>query len=180
VGALGVRHEEPEVRIEAIFHRPLERAILAALTAAHPYEEAAFDVYPLANAHNGIGSGLMGEWDEGLDEGEFLGRLREVFGLKVVRHTAYTGRRIRRVALCGGSGAFLLRRALAESADAYVTGDVKYHEFFEADGRLLFADIGHYASEQFTMARIKRRLGEIFPTFAVHLTETVTDPIHYS
>jgi putative NIF3 family GTP cyclohydrolase 1 type 2 len=84
------------------------------------------------------------------------------------------------VALCGGSGAFLLGKAVAAKADAYITGDVKYHQFFDVDNRLLLADIGHYGSEQFTMHLIQRRLSELFPTFAVRLTENVTDPIYHS
>ncbi|MCB9169746.1 MAG: Nif3-like dinuclear metal center hexameric protein [Flavobacteriales bacterium] len=180
VGTKGERHAEAEVRVEVIYHRPMERAIVKAMKAAHPYEEVAYDLYPLNNAHPEVGSGLIGKWDEPMGEREFLARLKEVFRLQVVRHSGLTGRPIERVAVCGGSGAFLLKRVLRAGVDAYVTGDVKYHEYFDVDGRLLLADIGHYGSEQFTTARIKRHLGEIFPTFAVHLTETVTDPIHYS
>ena len=87
---------------------------------------------------------------------------------------------MQRVALCGGAGAFLIGHALAAGAEAFITADLKYHDYFQADGRVLLADVGHYGSEQFTMRLIQRRLGEVFPTFAVRLTETVTDPIHYS
>jgi putative NIF3 family GTP cyclohydrolase 1 type 2 len=179
VGQRGQRHHEAEVRVETIFHAPREAAILRAMVAAHPYEEVAYDLYALANTHQGIGSGLVGEWEEPLEEAAFLARLKEVFGLQVVRHTRLLGRPIRRVALCGGSGAFLIGKAIASGADAFITGDVKYHQFFDADGRLLLADIGHYGSEQYTMHLLQRRLGEHFPTFAVRSTETVTDPIHH-
>jgi dinuclear metal center YbgI/SA1388 family protein len=179
VGQRGQRHHEAEVRVETIFHAPHEAAILRAMVAAHPYEEVAYDLYALANTHQGIGSGLVGEWEEPLEEAAFLARLKEVFGLQVVRHTRLLGRPIRRVALCGGSGAFLIGKAIASGADAFITGDVKYHQFFDADGRLLLADIGHYGSEQYTMHLLQRRLGEHFPTFAVRSTETVTDPIHH-
>lgn len=179
VGERGVLHQEAEVRVEMIYSLFRERAILAAMRSAHPYEEIAYDSYPLTNGHPGIGSGLVGEWAEALDEQSFLERLKAVFGLQVVRHTRLLGRPIRRVALCGGSGAFLLGKAVASGADAFITGDVKYHEFFDVDGRLLLADIGHYGSEQFTMRLIQRRLGELFPTFAVRLTEIVTDPIYH-
>jgi hypothetical protein len=179
VGDPGERHHEAEERVELIYHAPREAAILAALHQAHPYEEVAYDLYALLNAHQQVGSGLVGEWVEALDEQVFLAKLKEVFGLQALRHTRLLGRPIRRVALCGGSGAFLLPKALSSGADAYITGDVKYHEFFDVDGRLLLADIGHYGSEQYTMHLIQRRLGELFPTFAVRLTETVTDPIHH-
>lgn len=178
-GEQGVRSSEAEFRLEFIYHAPREQAIISAMLAAHPYEEVAYDLYPITNPHPGIGSGLIGEWDSPIPEAEFLAKLKQTFGLQVIRHTKTLGKPIRRVALCGGSGAFLIRSAIAAGADAYLTGDVKYHEFFDADGRLLLADIGHYGSEQFTMHLIQRRLGEHFPTFAVRLTETVTDPIHH-
>jgi len=106
-------------------------------------------------------------------------QLKQAFGLKVIRHTKLLGKPVQKVALCGGSGAFLIGKAKAAGVDAYLTGDVKYHEFFDADSKLLLADIGHYGSEQFTMNLIQRRLGELFPTFAVRLTENVTDPIYH-
>lgn len=179
IGEQGRRQQEPEVRIEVLFHQPRQQAILAAMKAAHPYEEVAYDLCPLLNDHPFVGSGLLGEWEEGLPEKDFLARLKQVFGLHSLRHTALLGKPVRQVALCGGSGAFLLEKAVASGADAYVTGDVKYHQFFDADKRLLLADIGHYGSEQYTMGLIQRRLGEVFPTFAVRLTETVTDPIYH-
>jgi len=179
VGQRGVRHTEPEVRIEVIYHVPQERAILATMIEAHPYEEVAYDLIPLASSHPDIGSGLLGELDKPLNESDFLALVKAAFGLKVVRHTALLGKPIQHVALCGGSGAFLINKAKMACADAYLTGDVKYHEFFDADGKLLLADIGHYGSEQFTMDLIQRRLGEVFPTFAVRLTEIVTDPIYH-
>ncbi len=180
VGQAGSRHNETEERLELIYHATREATILAALDQAHPYEEVAYDLYALLNAHQQVGSGLVGEWEEALDEQTFLAELKSVFGIQVLRHSKLLGRPIRKVALCGGSGAFLLGKAVAAKADAYITGDVKYHEFFDVDDRLLLADIGHYPSEQFTMHLIQRRLGELFPTFAVRLTELVTDPIHHS
>ncbi len=179
VGKAGVRHAEAEERVEVVFRAPKQEAILGAMRGAHPYEEVAYDIYQLVNEDPAVGSGLLGEWDKPLGETAFLALLRSVFNLKAIRHTALLERPIRRVALCGGSGAFLLPRAKALGADAFVTGDLKYHQFFDAEGRLLLADIGHYGSEQFTMHLIQRRLGEVFPTFAVRLTEIVTDPIYH-
>lgn len=178
-GAQGVRHLEEEVRLEVLVPAPLEHAVLAAMRAVHPYEEPAWDLYALANRHPGIGSGLLGEWDQGLAEREFLERLKAVFGTAVVRHTALRGKPVRRVALCGGSGAFLIGKAMASGADAFVTGDVKYHEFFLPEGRLLLVDIGHGPSERFTPRCIQRHLAGILPTFATRLSETSTDPIHF-
>lgn len=180
VGKPGQRHTEPETRIEVIYHAPLERGILAAMRAAHPYEEVAYDVIPLANGHPGVGAGAIGMLPEPMDEAAFLARVKGAFGAPVVRHTPLRNRPVQRVAVCGGSGAFLIGRAVAAGADAYVTADVKYHQFFEPEGRLLLADIGHFESEQYTMHLIQRRLGEVLPTFATRLTGTVTNPIHCS
>lgn len=179
VGQRGQRHQEAEVRVEMIYRVPVERVLLDAMRAAHPYEEVAYDLVPLANADRGTGSGLLGVWDQAIPEGELLARLKAVFGLKSVRHTRLLGKPVRRVALCGGSGAFLLDKAKALKADAFITGDLKYHQYFDADGDLLLADIGHFGSEQFTMHLVQRRLGEVFSTFAVRLTEIVTDPIYH-
>jgi dinuclear metal center YbgI/SA1388 family protein len=179
VGQKGIRHAERETRVEVIVPVAAERAVITAMTAAHPYEEVAYDLVPLANAHPGIGSGMIGELDKPLEESQFLVQVKLTFGLMAIRHTKLLGRPIRKVALCGGSGAFLIAKAKAAGADAYLTGDIKYHEFFDADSKVLLADIGHYGSEQFTMNLIQRRLGELFPTFAVRLTENVTDPIYH-
>lgn len=178
-GEHGLRHTEPEMRVEVIVPVTEERAVVAAMIAAHPYEEVAYDLVPLSNVHPEVGSGVVGELGNALEESEFLALVKGAFGLKVIRHTRLLKKPVRTVALCGGSGAFLIGKAKAAGADAYLTGDLKYHEFFDADGRLLLADIGHYGSEQFTMNLIQRRLGELFPTFAVRLTENVTDPIYH-
>lgn len=178
VGRKGERHTEPETRIETIFHAPLERAIVTAMIKAHPYEEVAYDIYPLANNFKGVGSGAIGKLPAPMEEAAFLARVKEAFGAPVVKHTALLGKPVERVAVCGGSGAFLIGRARAAGADAYVTADIKYHEFFGAEGQLLVADVGHYESEQFTMHLIQRHLRDKLPTFAAHLTENVTNPVH--
>lgn len=180
VGRVGERHVEPETRVEVIYPVTAEGRVVKALLAAHPYEEVAYDLVPLANGHPGVGSGAVGTLAQPLTEGAFLARVKEVFGAPVVRHTGLTGREIRRVAVCGGSGAFLIGKALAAGVDAYLTADVKYHEFFQPEGRLLLADIGHFESEQFTMDLIGRKLGEILPTFATRFTGIITNPIHCS
>ncbi|HRT52995.1 MAG: Nif3-like dinuclear metal center hexameric protein [Bacteroidetes bacterium] len=178
VGTKGERHTGPETRIETVFHAPLERTVLAAMLRAHPYEEVAYDIYPLANTHPGVGSGAIGRLSEPMDEEAFLDRVKEAFGVPALKHTALRGRPVEQVAVCGGSGAFLIGRARAAGADVFVTADVKYHEFFGAEGQLVVADIGHYESEQFTMHLLQRQLRDKLPTFAAHLTETVSNPVH--
>jgi dinuclear metal center YbgI/SA1388 family protein len=179
VGKRGVRHSEPEIKIEVIAPVHATATVLAAMKAVHPYEEVAYDIQPLANLHPGLGSGVLGEWERPMEEGAFLDRLKTVFGSPAVRHSRLRGKPVRTVALCGGSGAFLIRKAMAAGADAYVTGDVKYHEFFLPDGRMLLADIGHYESERFTPELVKNHLGRILPTFATRLSKTGTNPIHF-
>ncbi|MBK8499577.1 MAG: Nif3-like dinuclear metal center hexameric protein [Flavobacteriales bacterium] len=179
VGQRGNRHNEQEVRVEVVLRPHLADVVIDAVKQVHPYEEVAFDLYPLTNQLPGVGAGLLGEWEQAMPEAEFLALLKSTFNLSQVRHTRLLGRPVRRVALCGGSGAFLLSKAVAAGADAFITGDLKYHQFFDADGRLLLADIGHFGSEQFTPRLIQRWLGEHFSTFAVRLAETATDPIYH-
>lgn len=179
VGEVGQRHSEQEAKIEIVFPFYLEDQVVRALVANHPYEEVAYDIFTMENAHLGIGAGLLGELPEPLAPEAFLRLLKEAFGLTVVRHTAGNGAPIRRVALCGGAGAFLIRTALAAGADAYVTADVKYHEFFDAEDRMLLADIGHWESEQFTVEGLRAHLAGKFPTFAVLKSSVPTNPLRY-
>ncbi len=179
VGQLNQRHSEPEVRLELVFPAHLQSDMISALRAAHPYEEVAFDLVSLANPHPAIGSGVIGELPEALPEIEFLKKIKSVFGTPVIRHTAFTGRVVKRVAACGGAGSFLISKALAKGADAYLTADMKYHEFFDANGQILMADLGHYESEQFTIGLLEEVLAKKFPTFAVLKTEVETNPVRY-
>jgi dinuclear metal center YbgI/SA1388 family protein len=126
-----------------------------------------------------VGSGLVGELPETMGEEAFLARLKTVFGLPIVRHTPLTGRPVKTCALCGGAGSSLIPNALASGANFYVTSDVKYHEFFDADGRMVIADIGHYESEQFTIDLLFEVLREKFPSFAVLKSGLITNPVHY-
>jgi len=179
VGEAGKRHLENEYRIEAVFPSHLQENLIRALRSAHPYEEVAFDVVELSNPHPGIGSGIVGDLPEPLSGPAFLEKLKQVFGLPMIRHTAIPDKAVNRLALCGGAGSFLISKALAAGADAYITGDLKYHEFFDADGRLLLCDIGHYESEQFTIDLLREELAQKFPTFAVLKTGVRTNPVHY-
>jgi dinuclear metal center YbgI/SA1388 family protein len=179
LGAPGNLQQVDEIKIEAVFSPWLEVAIVTNMKKAHPYEEPAFDILTLDNPQPGIGSGLLGYLPDALEESIFLKRLQAVFGTPVIKHTALTGRQIRKVALCGGAGSFLTGRAIAAGADCYVTADIKYHEFFDANGCLLLADIGHFESEQFTISLLRDILQEKFPTFAALKTAVNTNPVHY-
>jgi dinuclear metal center YbgI/SA1388 family protein len=179
LGTPGIRHRENEFKVEVIL--PVERTstIIRALREAHPYEEVAYDLIPLANEHQGIGSGLTGSLPQPLVERDFLQLVQQLFGCGVIRHSRFTGKKISKVALCGGAGSFLITSALSAGADAFITADLKYHEFFEPDGKLLLCDIGHYESEQFTISLLDELLRQKFPTFAILKTEFNTNPIHY-
>jgi len=179
VGQPGLRHEEQETRVEAIMPACLSGRVVQAMIRAHPYEEVAYDVINLANANTGVGSGLIGELPEGVAEMAFLARVREAFRVPVIRHTPLTGRPVGKVALCGGAGSFLISKALAAGADFYITADIKYHEFFDANDRLVVADIGHFESEQFTIDLLFEILQEKFPNFAVLKSEIITNPVNY-
>ena len=179
VGKKGQMHTEPELRVETIFPKEREGRILGALIESHPYEEVAYDIYPLDNVYDRAGMGMVGELEKSLSETDFLGLLKERFGVRMIRHTRFSGKKVKKVALCGGSGSFLLPKAIASGAGAFLTGDVKYHTFFDADGKILMADIGHFESEQFTTEIFYDLLIKKFPKFAVHLTQVHTNPVNY-
>lgn len=178
-GEVGRRHQAEEKRLELVYARPLEGAVIAALRRTHPYEEPAFDIVPIDNEYDKVGSGMIGTLPEAISEASFLEGLKTVFQVPVVRHSPLTGKVIGRVAVCGGAGSFLISKALAEGADAYVTADLKYHEFFDANGRLLLADPGHFETEQFTIDLLYDILAGKFPTFAVFKTGLRTNPVNY-
>ena len=179
VGSPGERHTEEEIKMEIIYPAFLENKIVEAMKAAHPYEEVAYDCVSLSNQHSGTGSGLIGELKDETDETEFLKRVSQIFKTPVIRHTELMRKRIKKVAVCGGAGSFLVGAAITAGADIYITADMKYHEFFDANGRMVIADIGHYESEQFTIDLLKEVLEQKFPTFAVLKTGVVTNPIRY-
>lgn len=179
VGNINELHSEKEIKLEVVFPSWLMSSVIKALINSHPYEEVAYDVVPLQNNFGQTGSGMMGELNKPMPEKDFLSLLKKAFGLQVIRHTPLREKPVKKIALCGGAGSFLINRAVAAGADFYVTADVKYHEFFDANGRLVIADIGHYESEQFTIDLLFDRLAEKFPTFALLKTKLVTNPVHY-
>lgn len=179
VGEIGEQHREKETKIEIVYPFYLEDQVVKALVDNHPYEEVAYDIFTMDNVHFGIGAGIIGELEEPKDEKDFLKFIRERFKTEGIRHTALLGKPIKKVAVCGGAGSFLIRNAIQKGADIYITADVKYHEFFDAEGKLVIADIGHYESEQFTIDLLHDLLAEKFPTFAVLKTKVNTNPVKY-
>lgn len=179
VGKVNERHLEKETKLELIFPAYAENAILAALKHTHPYEEVAYDIFQLQNKHAYIGSGMVGELEKECHEMEFLKQLKQSFEAGGIRYTALLGKAIKTVAVCGGSGSFLLKDALAAKADIFITSDYKYHQFFDAEKRIIIADIGHYESEQFTKELLYDIIRKKFSTFALRLTKINSNPINY-
>ncbi len=178
-GEAGVFHQEAETRLEIIVHAELSSRVISSMLAAHPYEEVAYDIYPLENKDPRRGMGVIGRLEDPMEEEVFLGFLKDRFSASVIRHTSLRGKAVKKVAVCGGAGSFLLGKAKAAGADVFVTGDMKYHQFFEAEGQLVVMDIGHFESEQFTRELFYDLLMKKFPKFAVRLSETEKNPIKY-
>lgn len=179
VGNIGERHFENEERIELIFPSFREKLIIKNLIESHPYEEVAYYISPLDNVVNDFGSGMLGELSEAMEEAKFLAMVKTNLKAVVLKHSPLTGRKIRKVAICGGAGFFLLNKAKSSGADAYITADIKFHEFFDAEGDLLLVDAGHYETEQFTVDLLADHLRKYFPNFAVQKTEQQTNPVQY-
>lgn len=179
VGKPNELHAEEEVRVEAIVASHLIHGVVQSVIEAHDYEKPAYDIIPLENTSAGVGAGLLGELSEEMTYPDFLGKLKTDMQLEVIRHTAGGKNRVKNVAVCGGSGSFLLGKAMAKNADVFVTGDFKYHEFFDGEGRTHICDIGHYESEQFTIELLGQIINKKFTNFAVLFTECRTNPINY-
>lgn len=179
VGKKGELHQEKEVRVEVILPAYLASAVVNALLKSHPYEEVAYDIYSLENHFKMAGSGMIGDLEKEMEPKEFLSMVKENMVTRMIRHTDLPASKIKRVAVCGGSGRFLLERAKAAGADVLVTSDFKYHDFFDADGKILVLDIGHFESEQFTMSLLSDWITKKFNTFAVRITEINTNPVNY-
>ena len=179
VGNKNELHSELETRIEVILPTYSKYKAINALIQAHPYEEPAYDIYALQNDWAQAGAGVVGELPEAEDEKAFLLRIKEIFKAKTIRHTALLGKPIKRVALCGGAGSSLLSDAIAAKADIYISGDFKYHDFFNAENKILVADIGHFESEQYTKEIFYEIITKKIPTFAVQISDINTNPINY-
>ncbi len=178
-GSPGALHTEPEIRVETIVPRALLQQVIKAMLQTHPYEEPAYDIYPLDNTFSQAGSGAVGNLPSPLAVDDFLQLLHKTFSVPAIRYSQTSSKSVRRVALCGGSGAFLLPEAKAVEAQAFVSADFKYHDFFDADNRMLIADVGHFESERCALDIFYNCLTKKFPTFAVHFTKNNTNPVMY-
>lgn len=178
-GEIGELHVENEVRIETILPAFKKGAVTRALLSVHPYEEPAFDFCPLSNRWEQAGSGVVGELPCDEDELGFLSRIKELFDVGCVKHSQLTGKPIHEVAICGGSGAFLIKDAIKYGADVFITGEAKYNDFYDVEDKILLAVIGHYESEICTKDIFYNIISKKFPTFAVHLSKVNSNPVKY-
>ena len=190
-GKIGELHVEKETRIETILPAYRKAEAIKALLAAHPYEEPAFDLYPLQNSWQQAGAGVIGELEAPETELEFLKRIKKTFEVGCLKHNKLTGREIQTVALCGGgggvfflfgsygAGAFLMPLAIRNHADVFITGEIKYHDYFGHDTDILLAEIGHYESEQYTKEIFYTIIRDLFPAVEVQPSKVNTNPIKY-
>ncbi|MDR1813382.1 MAG: Nif3-like dinuclear metal center hexameric protein [Tannerella sp.] len=178
-GERGELHTEPETRIETVFPAHLKTAVLRALLLAHPYEEPAYDIYPLDNEWHQAGSGVIGTLPDWEDELIFLQRIKDVLNADCLKHSPLTGRKLRTVAICGGSGAFLIKDAIAAEADIFITGEAKYNDYYDVENKILLAVTGHYESEIITKDIFFHVISKKFPTFAAQNSTLNTNPIKY-
>ena len=168
------------IKLETFFPAPAERSVLAALYASHPSpDEVTYEITTLENADLSVGAGMIGTLAKPMEEQDFLIFLKKTMQTAVVRHTELLGKKVTTVAVCGGSGSSLLPKAMTEKADVFVTADFKYHEFFDADGRIVIADVGHFESEQFTIELLFDIISKKFSTFVVSFTKINTNPVKY-
>ncbi len=178
-GEVGKLQKESEERVEIMFPDYLSSSVMRALKANHPYEEVAYYLHELDNTNENLGSGMIGTLSEPMPIGSFLENVKDRLGLKVLKYTPNAIDMISKVAVCGGSGSFLLGNAKRAGADIFISSDFKYHEFFDAENQIVIADIGHYESERFTVNLIGEFISKKFSTFATHLTGVNTNPIDY-
>ncbi|MFD2099503.1 Nif3-like dinuclear metal center hexameric protein [Flagellimonas iocasae] len=179
IGKIGAVHTEKETQINVIFSFEKEAAILSALFDAHSYEEVAYEISVLQNVNQDIGMGMIGMLKTEMDEVEFLQHVKKKMNASVVRHSELLGKKVKKVAVLGGSGAFAISAAKKAKADIFITADLKYHQFFEAEKQLVLADIGHFETEQFTKDLLVDYLTKKIPNFAVSLSKSKTNPIKY-
>ena len=179
IGEKGKLHTENETFISVIFEKHKEKKVLNALFSAHPYEEVAFDIVALDNLNQEIGIGMIGELSEKVNELDFLNSVKKTMHVQCIRHSKLLNKPVKKVAVLGGSGSFGIGAAIGKKADIYITSDLKYHDFFKADEKIVIADIGHYESEQFTKNLLVDILTKKFPNFAIILSNKNTNPIYY-
>lgn len=178
-GTIGELEQTKEMRVELLYPKHLKGRVIAAMKRAHPYEEVAHEIIAIENALQTVGSGMIGELPQEMPEMDFLKQVKSSMQTACVKYTKLLEKPVKRVAVCGGAGGFLLRNAIGSKADVFITSDYKYHEFFDANGRIVIADIGHFESEQFTAELLSAHLTEKLGNFAVVFSETRTNPVNY-
>lgn len=178
-GYIGTEHTEKEVRLEMILPDFKKTTVIKALLSSHPYEEPAFDIIELQNSWQKAGSGVIGDLPEEMDTIQFLKKLKTLFSLTCLKHSRILKPTVRRIALCGGAGSFLMKDAINSNADVFITGEIKYHDYFGNDENILLAELGHYESEQYTKDIFSDIITKKFPTFATYYTKVETNPINY-
>ena len=178
-GTRNIREDADEQMVSVIFEHFKQHQIITAMKDAHPYEEVAYQIITLENQNQYSGLGRFGDLKTEMDELDFLKLVKEKFDLKIIRHSPLLNKKIKRVGVLGGSGASGIKAALSQNCDVYLTGDVKYHEFFQNEGKMLICDIGHFESEQFVTQQLIEILSEIFPKFAVSKSVENTNPVNY-
>ena len=179
IGEKGKLHREAEMQIQVTFEKHLKSKILKALFANHPYEEVAYEIIQLENEHQNIGMGMIGELENAMDENEFLSFLKTQMNTECIKHSKLLGKKIKKVAVLGGSGSYAIRNARQQNADAYITADLKYHDYYQAENTLVLCDIGHYESEQYTKTLLYEFFTKKMPNFAIVLSKTNTNPVNY-
>jgi hypothetical protein len=179
IGQIHIREEVLEMKLEYVVSNQLITNVLAAMKQAHSYEEVAYELIALQNKHQDLGAGMVGELPEPIESLRFLKKIKDVFNCGCIKYTALVQPQIKTIALCGGSGSFLLPDAIRAKADLYISADFKYHEFFDAESKLIIADIGHFESEQYTSELLTEIIKENFPNFAIRLTKLNTNPVNY-
>jgi hypothetical protein len=175
----GPREEVQETKIEVIVGIHQRQAVLQALKDNHPYEEVAYELIALTNTATDVGAGMVGDLPEAMSETDALQLIKYKMQAGCIRHTSLLGKPVRKIAVCGGSGSFLLRNAIGAGADMFVTADYKYHQFFDAEQKIIIADIGHYESEQYTSEIFHAILTKKYPNFAILLSNLSTNPVKY-
>lgn len=179
IGVQGKDERVEETRIEVLAPKHLENQILRAMKEHHPYEEVAYYLSELKNVNQEIGAGLIGSLEKETSANEFLAHLKHAMNVDTIKHTSVTSAKVRKIAVCGGSGSFLLPKAIQFGADMFISADFKYHDYFEANGEITIVDIGHYESEVYTKDLLHDELTKTFTKFAFRLSKVDTNPIKY-
>lgn len=179
IGEKGTVHTEDEVQIGVTFEKHLEGRILNALFSSHPYEEVAYEITSLNNDYQNIGMGMIGEFSKPINEIDFLTLVKRQLPTDCIRHSKLLSKTIKKVAVLGGSGSFAIKNAQRSGADAFITADLKYHDFYKAENNILLCDIGHFESEQYTKSLLFEYLTKKIPNFAIILSDINTNPVNY-